>query len=287
MREKQAGLERAAERVDLVLSLAERVPSGLKLGGALAVPVLAGIKLAVGTMASWTWWEMAVGAVVILWFMVVIVVATRARRQRRVKPKRELLLRLVKHMHRLTPGYRHDPTQKEDPIAETLNEARMVFGRDRQVVDVLDQMLKNPGHLSVHFPMLIKAMSKVTGEKIDPATFDTAFISSRAPSAEDEPCRDGQRLKALAPEIKAAREAAEAGKARAVTDIAGLIYDFEEMGIQYPRQPHNINELEPWCWFLSLLHRMAERAAIGDARLLIFECNRRFPNLSTGRRRGS
>ena len=104
-----------------------------------------------------------------------------------------------------------------------------------------------------------------------------AFVSRPTPQPERDP--NVARLRALVRGFGKIKALAEMKSTQAVADIAGLTYDLEEMGIHYPRLPGNVNELEPWCYFLSYLERVAAAGDIGTARTLVYECARRHPDL--------
>ena len=53
---------------------------------------------------------------------------------------------------------------------------RCVFFEDSMVMKWLNQMLDKPGHLTVHFPELIEAMSEVTGTPV-PDNLESCFVA--------------------------------------------------------------------------------------------------------------
>lgn len=122
------------------------------------------------TMGSWVWIASA------SWVAVGIVLFSLVRWQRKrvtVAEKRDLMLDLLSNMHWLTPGYQRD---RNSPMPVLLNRARCVFFEDSGVMKWLNQMLDKPGHLTVHFPELIEAMSEVTGTPV-PDNLESCFVA--------------------------------------------------------------------------------------------------------------
>lgn len=122
------------------------------------------------TMGSWVWIASA------SWVAVGIVLFLAVRGQRKrvtVAEKRDLMLDLLSNMHWLTSRYQHD---RYSPIPVLLNRARCVFFEDSRVMKWLNQMLDKPGHLTVHFPELMEAMSAVTGTPV-PNDLESCFVS--------------------------------------------------------------------------------------------------------------
>ncbi len=122
------------------------------------------------TMGSWVWIASA------SWVAVGIVLFLLVRWQRKrvtVAEKRDLMLDLLSNLHWLTPRYQHD---RYSPIPGLLNRARCVFVEDSRVMKWLNQMLDKPGHLTVHFPELMEAMSEVTGTPV-PDNLETCFVA--------------------------------------------------------------------------------------------------------------
>ncbi len=122
-----------------------------------------------GRMGNWVWIASA------SWVVLGIVSYLLVRWQRKritVAEKRDLMLELLSNMHWLTPSYQHDP---QSPMPVLLNRARCVFGEDWRVTEWLNQMLEKPGHLTVHFPELLKAMSEVTGTPV-PGNLESCFV---------------------------------------------------------------------------------------------------------------
>ena len=255
------------------------------------------------TLDSWTALELIVvvggGTVGMIFFVVFVRAAWPKRGEGRAQevqadpaPEvsdgleglRELRNDFLENLHHVTEGHQPDPSQG-DPIGVILLKLRTEYTGHRLIAYLADAIPKKQGCQDVLIPVLLAAIDDAIGQATDPRSYETVPVANRRPEPEKKANGDARRFEALAPEIKAAREAAEGGQVRAVTDIAGLTYELEEMGIQYPRLPNNVNELEPWCFFLSYLERMARNGAIADARLLIFECARRHPELGLGSER--
>ena len=122
-----------------------------------------------GRMGSWVW--IASGSWVALGIVLFVLVRWQRRRVT-VGEKRDLMLALLSNMHWLTPSYRHEP---QSPMPMLLNRARCVFCEDSSVTKWLNKMLEKPGHLTVHFPELLEAMSEVTSTPV-PGNLESCFV---------------------------------------------------------------------------------------------------------------
>ena len=60
-----------------------------------------------------------------------------------------------------------------------LNRARSVFFEDSSAMKWLNQMLEEPGHLTVHFSELLEAMPEVTGTPV-PGNLASCFVPGKA-----------------------------------------------------------------------------------------------------------
>ena len=60
-----------------------------------------------------------------------------------------------------------------------MNRARSVFFEDSSAMKWLNQMLEEPGHLTVHFSELLEAMPEVTGTPV-PGNLASCFVPGKA-----------------------------------------------------------------------------------------------------------
>ena len=60
-----------------------------------------------------------------------------------------------------------------------LNRARSVFFEDSSAMKWLNQMLEEPGHLTVHFSELLEPMPEVTGTPV-PGNLASCFVPGKA-----------------------------------------------------------------------------------------------------------
>ena len=84
---------------------------------------------------------------------------------------------LVENRHLLTSRYDGHADRQE--ITRALNRVSVVFGDSPEVTELARQWTRKPGHDSVFFPLIIKAMSNVTGSSVDVEALDTAFVPNR------------------------------------------------------------------------------------------------------------
>ena len=302
---KEKSLTKRAVALNAWLSLLGRVPIigqllkenwGKAIGG-LAGLVSAGwtaVKGWLETLGNWTPLELTVvigGGLVALVSLILLfssIWPTKKARQAlgtvadpRADEKMELLNALVGHRHLLTDLRRGDPARgdpaKNEMVIPVLNRIPVVFGPTSAPGRIAARWLNTRGHDTVFFTLLLDAMARNTGTEIDIDTPNEAFISR--PDAQPDEDPNVVRLRALVGRFGGIKAFAEMKSSQAVTDIAGLTYDLEEMGVHYPRLPENVNELEPWCYFLSYLERVAAAGDIGTARTLVYECARRHPDL--------
>lgn len=91
--------------------------------------------------------------------------------------KKALMNWLVENRHLLTSRYHGHADRQE--ITRALNRVSVVFAGSPEVTELARQWTRKPGHDSVFFPLIIKAMSNVTGSPVDVEALDTAFIPNR------------------------------------------------------------------------------------------------------------